>query len=99
MPFLYALAGLLVNIAGSLVGRVLLALGVGYVTYSGADKSIQWIFQMIKDNINAMPPEIIQVIGFFWIDKAVSLIFSAITAALVIKMAGSDTITKMIIKS
>ncbi|WP_439462631.1 DUF2523 family protein [Roseateles sp. NT4] len=41
MPlFLGALIGALISAAGTLVGRVLLSLGIGYASYSGIDAGL-----------------------------------------------------------
>lgn len=98
MPFLMPLLGGLLSIAGSLVGRVLLALGMGFVTYQGFDVGITWLLNQIKNNITGMPPEVIQFLAFLWVDKAIGLVFSAYSASLLIRMAGSTKLTKLVTK-
>lgn len=98
MPLVMALLGGLATVAGSLVGRVLLALGIGFVTYQGVGTGIDWILAQIKTNMSAMPAEIVAFFAWLWVDKAISMVFSAYAAAAVIKMAGSDKITSMVTK-
>jgi hypothetical protein len=98
MPLLAALAGLLLNLCGSMVGRALLALGMGFVTYKGMNTSIDWLLSSIKSNISSLDPKIIQFIAFMWVDKAISMMFAAYTAAALIKMAGGSSITKLVTK-
>ena len=98
MPLIYALLGGLATAMSSMVGRVLLALGLSYVTFSGYDLAVNWLLDQIKADINSMPVEVASFLGYLWIDRAVSMIFSAYTVALGIKMAGSTTITKMVQK-
>jgi hypothetical protein len=99
MPaLLWSLGGLLLNLTASVAGRALLALGMGYVTYKGFDTGVSWLLQQIKDNINGLPVEIIQFLAFLWVDKAIGMIFSAYTAASVIRMAGGTSITKLVTK-
>lgn len=98
MPFLISLGGMFLSLMGSFVGRALVALGISYVTYSGFDVGITWLLTQIKSNIGSMPAEVISFLGFMWVDKAIGIIFSAYAAALVVKMAGSTTFTKMITK-
>lgn len=99
LAFLAPLAGMLSAIAGSLVGRVLLALGLSYVTYKGADTSVGFLLEQIKTNISALDSRIINFLAFLWVDKAISMVFAAYTSALVIKMAGGTGITKLVTKS
>lgn len=98
MPLIMALAGVLLNIVGSVVGRALLALGIGYVTYKGMDTGINWLFDEIKTNISALDPKVVQFLAFLWVDKAISMMFAAYSAAALIRMAGGSTITKMVTK-
>lgn len=98
MPLLMSLLGGLLTIVGSVVGRVLLALGMGYATYSGFDVAVTWLLDQIKSNIGAMPADVVGFFAFMWVDKAIGLVFSAYTAALVVKLAGSTKLTKLVTK-
>lgn len=98
MPLLMALLGGLLTIAGSMVGRVLLALGMSYVTYSGFDFSINWLLDRIKDNMAALPSDVVAFLAWCWVDKAIGMLFSAYAAALVVKLAGGTTLTKLVTK-
>ena len=97
--FLPMLLGGLATLAGPMVGRILLALGMGYVTFKGFDILIGWLLTSIKTNMSGMPAETVNFLAYLWVDKAISTIFSAYTAAAMIKMAGSSSITKLITKS
>lgn len=99
MPIIASLIGALSTAAGSLVGRVLLALGMGFVTFKGADVSISWILDFIKQSLSAMPVQVVNFFAFLWIDKALSMVFSAYTTAAFIRMAGGTSLTKLITKS
>lgn len=94
--FLGPLAGLLVSIVGSIVGRALFALGMSYVTYQGADTAITWLLNQIKTNMAALDPRIVQFMAFLWVDKAIAMIFSAYMAALFVKTLGGAGFTKLV---
>jgi len=98
MPLLMALLGGLLTIVGSVVGRVLLALGLSYVTFSGFDLTITWLQDQIKSDIGSMPADVVSFFGYLWLDKAIGVIFSAYSAALLIKLAGGTAITKLVRK-
>jgi Protein of unknown function (DUF2523) len=98
MPLLVAaILGGLASVCASLVGRVLLALGISYVTYSGVTVATNWLVTSIKNATTSFPADIAQFISFCWIDKGLALIFSSFAAALVIRGATSS-ITKQVIK-
>jgi hypothetical protein len=99
MPvFLLALLGGLGLIVGSLVGRVLFALGLGYVSYKGLTAFVGSIKDLILSNLGALPPEFVQVMSLVKLDTCISILFSAISVRLVLEGLSSDTITKMVIK-
>lgn len=100
MPiFLAALLGGLVQICGSLVGRVLLSLGIGYATYGGLSVLATWIKDEIFDHMSSLPIGILNSLALMQVDVAINIVFSAYAARMV--LAGfrpNGTITKMIIK-
>lgn len=98
MPLIYALGGLLLRICAPLVGRVLLALGMGYVTYKGLNTGIDWLLLQIKSNMSAMPAQIVQFLAYMWVDKAISMMFSAYAAAALVKLGTSGTLTRLVTK-
>ena len=93
-----SLIGALAQAMGSLVGRALLALGVGFVTFSGFSLLGDWVFALIQSNVSALPAEISSFVAWLWVDKALSLVMSAWTAALAIKTAGGADLTRMVIR-
>lgn len=97
MPFLIALGGVLLTITGSIVGRVLLALGFGLVTYTGSQLAIDALLVQIKSNFAGMPVDILNLLAFFWVDRAIGLMFSTLNACLLVKLAGSTTLKKWVV--
>lgn len=91
--------GFFLTLIPSLIGRILIALGVSYVTYKGFNVSIDWLLAQIKTNFAGMPVEVAGLLGYLWVDKAIGMIFSAFSAALVIRSISGGSITKMVIKT
>ena len=99
MPlFLAALLGGLIQAAGSFVGRALIALSVGYVTYTGISALLGWIKSQVVSYLTGAPANVVAIMGLLRIDVAVSIIFSAMAARLVLQGLTSDKLTKMVIK-
>lgn len=99
MPlFLAALLGGLVQSASSIAGRVLIALGIGYVSYTGITALLDWIKAQVVAYLVGAPSTIVSIMGLLKIDVAVSIIFSALAARLVLQGLTSDKITRMVIK-
>ena len=92
MPLITALWGFFLTILPTVVGRVLLALGLTFVAYTGIDTTITFILDNIKASFAGLPADIAEFFAWIWIDKCVTLIFSAYTAAMTFKMAGSTVL-------
>lgn len=98
MPLIWAIGGVLLQIVGSVVGRALLALGMGFVTFQGFDLAITWLLNQIKADMSALPVQVLNLLSYLWVDKAIGMVFSAYTAAVLIKTAGSTKFTKLVTK-
>jgi hypothetical protein len=99
MPILLAaLIGGLAQAMASFVGRALIALSIGYVTFTGVQIGINAIITGIQSDMANLGTDAVNFLAFLWVDKAFSMIFSAWTAALGLKLAGAATIKKMVVK-
>lgn len=99
MPlFIAALLGGLVQAAGTLVGKVLISLGIGYVAYQGLDTSLTWLSTQISASAGALPAQAIAVLSALKVGSGVSVLISALSARLVLNGMTSGTIKKMVQK-
>jgi hypothetical protein len=99
MPiFIASLLGGLAQAAGSIAGRVMLALGFGFVTYQGIDALLGWIQTQIFSNLNNLPPTLIQLIGILQIGTAINIIFSAVAVRLLLNGLTSGSFKKLVAK-
>jgi hypothetical protein len=99
MPvFIAALVGALIQAAGTLVGKVLISLGIGYVTFQGIDTSMSWLKQQIAAQWAGLPADILQVASTLKLGVGVSIILSAFAARLVLDGLTGGTLKKMVIK-
>lgn len=99
MPvFIASLLGGLVQAAGTLVGRVLLSLGIGYASYTGIDTSLAWLRQTIAGQWSGLPAQTMAVASALQLGSGVSVILSAITARLVLEGMTSGVIKRMVLK-
>lgn len=98
MPiFLAALLGGLVSALGSVIGRILISLGIGFVTYQGFNVLLGFIKTRITTEISTLDPLILQIFSTLQVDTAVNILFSAYAVRLVIQgvTGGSVTRTKL----
>jgi hypothetical protein len=99
MPiFLAAFLGGLLSAMSSVVGRVLVALGITYVSYTGITILIDWIADEFADRIGDAPLAVVQVLGVLQVDTCFSILMSAISARLILKGLNSGAITKAVIR-
>lgn len=96
-PFIAALVGGFVQAAGTMVGRVMIALGFSYVTYSGLDVSFGWIKNQIAAEFGGLPAQALAVLSAARLGSAVAVVMSAIAARMV--LAGLvDGAKKLVVK-
>jgi hypothetical protein len=99
MPiFVAALIGALIQAAGSLVGRVLISLGIGYVVFSGVDASIGWAKTQVLAHLQGMPATALGVASGMKVGTCVSILTSALLARLTFQGMTSGTMKKMVQK-
>jgi hypothetical protein len=98
MPvFVAALLGGLINIAATLAGRVLIALGFASVTYTGLSASLTWLKSEALANINLLPPEVVGMLSYMKVGVALSIIVSALSARMVLDgLSAGGSISKLI---
>lgn len=95
--FLPALIGALVGAVGSIVGRAIIASGIGFVTYKGLDVALGAIKSQVISGLSANAGDVAGLLGFLYFDRALMLIFSAVTVSLSLRLIGGS-IKKLIHK-
>jgi len=99
MPiFLAALLGGLIQAAGSIAGRVLLALGFGYVAYTGITTALDGLKGAAISYLTGAPAQIIVIMSMLKVDRALSLIFAAVAVRLLLDGLTSGAVKRMILK-
>lgn len=99
MPaLLLAFAGMLSSVAGTLVGRVLLALGINFITYKGMDLVFDGLKSAINSNLTGLPGDISGMLGAVGITQAIAIVFGAITARVTISGIRNGSFTRMLAK-
>ncbi len=104
MPLIVsAILGGLIQLAGSLVGRVVIALGFGFVEYQGITALINSVTTGTSSSIaafaNSQFPLMVQWAGFFRLDVHIALIISAIGVKVALNSLGGTSIRRLVQKS
>lgn len=79
MPFLGFLVPTLAYAMGYLVIRLLLALGIGFVTYVGFDALMDQVLDYIDAQFNALPVDIVSALSTLNVPQCFTIITAAIT--------------------
>lgn len=99
MPvFVAAIGGMLINLVGTLVGRVLVALGLSVITYTGVNATLEALKAQAVQSLTALPPEVYGMLGMMRVGQCISIITSAIAARLLLDGLTSDTFKRMVMK-
>ncbi|MDQ0608899.1 hypothetical protein QFZ83_003070 [Variovorax sp. W1I1] len=95
---LLALGTLLLQIVGSLAGRVLVALGIGVATYTGLNTTFTWLKSQAVSAFLGLGPEVVGILGMLKVGVCINIIFSAMLARAVINGIQGDTFKRWIHK-
>lgn len=99
MPvFLAALLGGLIQVAGTLVGRVLVSLGIGYVSFTAIDTSITFARDFVLTKIGALPGNAVAVASTMQIGTCVSILTSALVARMILRGMASGVARSMVLR-
>ena len=99
MPiFIAAMGGTLINLVGTLVGRVLVALAISMVTSTGVSTALDAIKSPAISSFDALPAEMMAIIGLMKVGVCISIVTSAITARLVLNGLTGGTFKRMVHK-
>ena len=99
MPILIAaLWGALIPMLGSMVGRVLVSLGIGYVSYTGIDAAMTWAKSQFLAGMSELPAAAVGLASTLKIGVCVSMLLSALVARLVLQGLTGGVLTKMVTK-
>lgn len=86
-----ALLGGLINIAGTIAGQVLIALGIGVVTYTGMDASMEFLKNGFVTAATGLPAEVVGMLSLMKVGSCVSMVLSAITIKMTLAGLTSGT--------
>lgn len=99
MPaILLALFSGLAASASHIVGRVLIALGIQYVTFTGIEAGFDWVKEQAMTGLGGLPSEVANMVGLFRVDDAIAIIAGAVAARWAIQGLTNGTLTKMVLK-
>jgi len=99
MPiFIAALIGGLVSAAGSFLGRMLIAAGIGIVSYTGINAGLDALKSQVQGYVTGMPADILPILYMFQLDTSISILFSAYAARLVIRGLTGGAVKRFVIK-
>lgn len=86
------------RITGSLVGRVLVSLGLSTVSYTGMSTTLTWLKSQAVSAALGLPADVIGMLSVLKVGTCISIIFSAMLARLVITGLQNDTVKKWVLK-
>lgn len=99
MPYIISIFwGASALVLQSLVGKVLLYLGISYLTYQGIDVLIASIENQVNQALGQSAGVLNGLIGLTRLGESTSVILSALTAKLTLSGLQSGSITRQVIK-
>jgi len=96
--FFAALVGALVSSLGTIVGQVLVSLGIGYAVYTGVDASILWAKNFTLSQFAGLPSQALQIAGTLQLGRCISILTSALVMRMTLQGLKSGAIKRMQVK-
>lgn len=96
--FIGALIGALIQVLGTLVGKILVSLGIGYAVFSGVDTSITYARDFFIAKVAAQGANAVAVASALKVGVCISIITSAITTRLTINGLTGGTLKRFTMK-
>lgn len=93
-----AIIGGVVSAVGTIVGRVLVSLGIGYVTFTGVDLTLTWARDQFVSSLSGLPAGAIAMMGVLKVGVCVSMLLSALTMRMVLQGLTSGAVKRMVVK-
>ena len=90
------LLGGFLAIAPTLIGKILLALGIGVATYSGMDASLSWLKSSAVSALLGLPPSVVGMLSLMRVGSCISMVFSAILVKLALDGVTAGVLKKWI---
>ncbi|ACM32321.1 MULTISPECIES: DUF2523 family protein [Diaphorobacter] len=99
MPaFLAMLLGGLINVAGTIAGRVLIGLGISVITFSGLSVTLTWVKNQAISALQGLPAEMVQLLAYAGVGEFVSIVASGLAARLLLNGLTDGSIKKWVMK-
>ena len=97
MPtFIASIGGMLINLVGTLAGRVLIALGISVVTYTGITVTLDFLKSQAISAFGGLPAEVFSILGILKVGQCISIVTSAIAAKLLLDGLTGDTFKRWV---
>lgn len=93
-----AILGWLVEICGTLVGHVLIALGISYFSYKGLDLMLVAAKTQFFGTVGGLGSTVVGLMGLCKLDVCVNMLVSAVLARLTLAGLTSGALKKMVLK-
>ena len=91
-----SLAEWLLSLAGPLIVRALIALGVGVLTVSGIDLALNQAMSWVSTSVGNVPSDLLNVLALGGVFNALSYVGGAMSAR--VAMAGASSVKRWFIK-
>jgi len=91
------LIGGLISAVSHIVGRVLLALGLGYASYRGVNVLLTWVKDQVFTSLGTMGADVVQLLGVLQIGTCVNILASAYVVRLTLSGLTSDTLKSFVL--
>lgn len=84
------LAPILIGVVIAAVFRILLAVGLGFLTFTVA---LPQIYDFIRSYFTMLPPEVLGIVGILRMDIAITILISAAASKVIYKISAAPLVS------
>ncbi len=92
------LVGAFIAAAPTLVGQVLVSLGIAAVTYTGMNASIDWLKDSAVSALMGLPPEVVGMLSLMKVGSCISMVFSALLIRVALNGMTNGAMRRLLVK-
>ena len=88
--------GAFLLILRSVILRIIFALGISTVVFTGMNQSMQWIINRGIQSLSGVPADLFSLLAYMKVGVCISMLSSAVVMRMLLKFGGSDKFRKIV---
>jgi len=93
-----SLVGAIIQVSGTIVGKVLVSLGFGLAVYTGLSTGLSWLSSQVVSYAGNVPANVMATMGALKLGVICNILLSALSARMLLNGISSGTLKRWVVK-